>query len=130
MTAVAERLAERTEGLVRIPSESRNEAAILVFGREELPFAESALMPLFDRRSETREAALAIVMEPTGNELHLGCLGNLSATVTVKGEAAHTARPWLGRNAIHAAIEALARSWTRRRGTSTWTASRTARSCR
>jgi len=84
------------------------DVGLVCFGREELPFGESALMPLFDRRPEIREAALAIVMEPTDNSLELGCLGNLHATVTFEGEAGHTARPWLGRNAIHAAIEALA----------------------
>jgi succinyl-diaminopimelate desuccinylase len=80
---------------------------VLFFGREELPFGESALMPFLDRTPELREASLAIVMEPTANRLELGCLGNLTATVTFTGEAAHTARPWLGRNAIHAAVTAL-----------------------
>ena len=84
------------------------DVGLVCFGREELPFGESALMPLFDRRPEVREATLAIVMEPTDNALELGCLGNLNATVTFEGESAHTARPWLGSNAIHAAIAALA----------------------
>jgi succinyl-diaminopimelate desuccinylase len=84
------------------------DVGLLFFGREELPFGESALMPFLDRTPAVREAALAVVMEPTANRLEVGCLGNLTATVTVTGEAAHTARPWLGRNAIHGAIEALA----------------------
>ena len=84
------------------------DVGFVCFGREELPFGESALMPLFDRRPEVREATLAVVMEPTDNALELGCLGNLHAMVTFVGEAAHTARPWLGRNAIHAAIRSLA----------------------
>lgn len=88
--------------------ESDLDVGLLFFGREELPFGESAVVPLFDRRPELRDVALTIVLEPTANELHVGCLGNLNATVTFEGEAAHTARPWLGRNAIHAAIEALA----------------------
>jgi succinyl-diaminopimelate desuccinylase len=78
------------------------------FGREEVPIAESSLLPALDRCPELREAALAIVLEPTANELEVGCNGNLSARVTVSGRAAHSARPWLGDNAIHAAIEALA----------------------
>jgi succinyl-diaminopimelate desuccinylase len=84
------------------------DVALLFFGREELPFGESPLMPFLDRTPAVREAALAVVMEPTANRIEVGCLGNLTATVTVTGEAAHTARPWLGRNAIHGAIEALA----------------------
>jgi succinyl-diaminopimelate desuccinylase len=83
------------------------DVGFLFFGREELPFRESALRPFLEGTSQVREAALAIVLEPTANRLELGCLGNLTATVTFTGEAAHTARPWLGRNAIHAAVEAL-----------------------
>ena len=84
------------------------DVGLLVAGREELPFAESALAPFLERRSEASEVSLAIVLEPTDNALELGCLGNLNATVVFEGEAAHTARPWFGRNAIHAAIGGLA----------------------
>ena len=55
------------------------DVGLLFFGREELPFAESALVPLFDRRPEIAEPPLAIVLEPTANRLELGCLGNLNA---------------------------------------------------
>lgn len=80
----------------------------LFFGREELPIGQSALIPLFRRCSLLQDVALAILLEPTDNAVELGCLGNLNATVTVRGRAAHSARPWLGRNAIHLALEALA----------------------
>jgi succinyl-diaminopimelate desuccinylase len=80
----------------------------LFFGREEIPITESALLPLLDRNDEVRTASLSIVLEPTGNEVEVGCNGNLNAVVRVRGRAAHSARPWLGDNAIHAAIEALA----------------------
>jgi len=89
-------------------STSDLDVGLLFFGREELPFAESALVPLFDRHRDIADVALAIVLEPTANRLEVGCLGNLNATVVFEGEAAHAARPWLGRNAIHAAITALA----------------------
>ncbi|MFN8233562.1 MAG: succinyl-diaminopimelate desuccinylase [Actinomycetota bacterium] len=83
------------------------DVGLLFFGREELPAPESALAPFLERCSEVRSADLAIVMEPTDGRLELGCLGNLNATVTVRGRAAHAARPWLGENAVHAALEAL-----------------------
>ena len=84
------------------------DVGFLFFGREELPFAESALLPLLERCPMASTPDLAIVMEPTNNAIEVGCLGNLNATVRVTGRAAHSARPWLGDNAIHRAIDALA----------------------
>ena len=52
--------------------ESDLDVGLVFFGREELPFGESAVVPLFDRRPELRDVALAIVLEPTGNECALG----------------------------------------------------------
>jgi succinyl-diaminopimelate desuccinylase len=70
----------------------------LFFGREELPFDESALTPLLARQPLSPE--LAVMMEPTDNAIHAGCLGNVNATWTFRGVAAHSARPWFGDNAI------------------------------
>jgi succinyl-diaminopimelate desuccinylase len=82
--------------------------SLVFFGREELPITQSALLPLFERCPELRDVDLAIVMEPTANAIEVGCLGNLNARLTIRGRAAHSARPWLGENAIHAAVRALA----------------------
>jgi succinyl-diaminopimelate desuccinylase len=84
------------------------DVGFLFFGREEVSTDDSALRPLFGRVPSLAETALAIVMEPTANALEVGCLGNLNARVIARGVAAHSARPWLGDNAIHHAIEALA----------------------
>ncbi len=80
---------------------------LVFFGREELPSSQSALAPLFERSPRSRDVELAIVMEPTANTIEMGCLGNLNAKVTIRGRAAHSARPWLGDNAIHAALDVL-----------------------
>jgi succinyl-diaminopimelate desuccinylase len=78
----------------------------LFFGREELPAAESALAPLLERERLAYE--LVVVMEPTDNELHAGCLGNVNATWTFHGRSGHSARPWYADNAIHAAARGIA----------------------
>lgn len=52
---------------------------------------------------------LAIVMEPTNGILEAGCQGTMRARVTTKGLRAHSARAWLGDNAIHKAGEILTR---------------------
>ena len=79
----------------------------LFFGREELPAQDSALTPLLAR--EPVDAELVVMMEPTGNELHAGCLGNINATWTFHGRSGHSARPWTADNAIeHAAAGIVA----------------------
>jgi succinyl-diaminopimelate desuccinylase len=98
---------EAASWLAGRPGASDLDVGLLFFGREELPITQSALLPLFDRCELTGSIDLAIVMEPTANAIEVGCLGNLYARVSVQGRTAHTARPWLGRNAIHAAIRAF-----------------------
>jgi succinyl-diaminopimelate desuccinylase len=99
---------ELADLLAAEPTASDLAIGLLFFGREELPIGESALLPLLERCELARRADLAIVMEPTANAIEIGCLGNLNATVTFRGESAHSARPWLGRNAIHEAVRGLA----------------------
>ncbi len=80
----------------------------LFFGREELPLADSALTPLLARARDALECDLVVMMEPTDNELHAGCLGNINATWTFSGVAGHSARPWQADNAIEHAARAIA----------------------
>jgi succinyl-diaminopimelate desuccinylase len=77
------------------------------FGREELSLHESVLAGLFEACPDIAEAGLAVMMEPTANALQAGCLGNIKASLEFKGRSAHSARPWLGVNAIHEAIRHL-----------------------
>lgn len=81
--------------------------AFLFFCREELPTAESALPRVFAEAPLVLESDLVIMLEPTDNAIHAGCLGNLSATLVFRGESAHSARPWQGVNAIALAVEGL-----------------------
>ena len=78
----------------------------LFFTREEVPMTESPLPALF-ATGLLADAELAVVLEPTDNELHAGCLGNLQARIAFRGESAHSARPWTGVNAIHELVHGL-----------------------
>ncbi|HKE01247.1 MAG TPA: succinyl-diaminopimelate desuccinylase [Planctomycetota bacterium] len=82
--------------------------AWVLYDREEGPVAENGLLPLVAAAPELRAIDLAICGEPTDNAIQLGCLGSVHARVTYRGRAAHSARPWQGRNAIHAGAPLLA----------------------
>jgi succinyl-diaminopimelate desuccinylase len=81
--------------------------ALLFFPREELGPAENPLPGVFERTGIVDEAQLVICLEPTDNTLQLGCLGNLNARAVFEGKSAHSARPWLGVNAIKVAFDGL-----------------------
>ena len=81
---------------------------LLFFPREELPAEESPLPHFFDSVPGVHDAGLAILLEPTDNAIHAGCLGNLNARITFHGVSGHSARPWTAENAIEKALEGLA----------------------
>jgi succinyl-diaminopimelate desuccinylase len=83
------------------------DVAFLFFPREELGPSENPLPALFEQVPLVDEAALVVCMEPTDNTLQLGCLGNLNARVVFEGRSAHSARPWLGVNAVGVAFDGL-----------------------
>jgi len=81
---------------------------LLFFPREELGPEVNPLPGVFAKAPIVDEAKLVICLEPTDNQLHLGCLGNLTARVVFEGKSAHSARPWTGENAIAKAFDGLA----------------------
>jgi succinyl-diaminopimelate desuccinylase len=94
--------------LARTLRKTELDVGYLFFTREELSAEVSPLPAFFDACADVHDAELVVVLEPTDNEIHAGCLGNLTARVAFEGVSAHSARPWLGENAIHKAIAGLA----------------------
>ena len=76
---------------------------------EEVEVARNGLRRLLAERPELLSGDAAILGEPTGARVEAGCQGTLRAAFTFGGRRAHTARPWMGRNAIHRMGEALRR---------------------
>lgn len=54
-------------------------------------------------------ADLAVLAEPTDGTVEAGCQGTLTARITVRGHRSHSARSWMGVNAIHGAARVLDR---------------------
>jgi len=81
---------------------------LVLYAGEEGPADGNELRRVLDAAPWLTDAALAVVLEPTDGRVELGCLGGLHAEVTFHGVAAHSARPWHGRNALTAAGAFLA----------------------
>jgi succinyl-diaminopimelate desuccinylase len=68
---------------------------------EEVAADRNGLLRLSRHSPELLAGDFAVLMEPSSGEIEGGCQGTLRAEVTVPGQRAHTARSWMGRNAIH-----------------------------
>ncbi len=94
MIALAERL-----NFTTLPYD----VGFVFYDREEGPWADSGLGPTLEAEPWLTTASLAFCLEPSDNDVQVGCLGTMHAKIAVPGRASHSARPWQGENAIHAA---------------------------
>lgn len=80
------------------------------YDHEEVEASLSGLGRLVDsHRDLLTDAVFAILLEPTDAAVEGGCNGTMRFRVRTTGKAAHSARAWMGENAIHAAAPILAR---------------------
>ncbi len=81
----------------------------IFYDHEEVDATLNGLNRLSRTRPELLAGDFAVLMEPTAAGIEGGCQGTLRVAVRTSGRAAHSARSWLGSNAIHAAGEVLRR---------------------
>jgi succinyl-diaminopimelate desuccinylase len=87
------------------------------YAREEGSFAGNELGMLLAERPELLAGDVAILGEPTDGWVEAGCQGSLRIEVCLAGQRAHSARPWMGDNAVHRLGRLLGRveAWPERR---------------
>ncbi len=76
---------------------------------EEIDAQFNGLERIAATHPEWLAADFAILMEPSSAGVEAGCQGTLRAEVRTTGTRAHSARSWLGSNAIHQAVQILTR---------------------
>ena len=76
---------------------------------EEVEQERNGLLRLSLRHPEWLAGDFAVLLEPTDAIVEGGCQGTMRVDVQVPGVRAHSARSWMGVNAIHAAGEVLDR---------------------
>ncbi|HYM79943.1 MAG TPA: succinyl-diaminopimelate desuccinylase [Candidatus Limnocylindria bacterium] len=82
------------------PDSLRFDLAAVFYDAEEGPAEHNGLKRLLDEIAWLRSARLAILLEPTDLRVELGCNGVMNVEVRAAGKSAHSARPWLGTNAV------------------------------
>ncbi len=76
---------------------------------EEVESARNGLGRIARRHPRWLDAGFAVLLEPTSAGVEGGCNGTMRVEVVATGVAAHSARAWMGRNAVHAAATVLGR---------------------
>ncbi|SBS70282.1 succinyl-diaminopimelate desuccinylase [uncultured Microbacterium sp.] len=79
------------------------------YDHEEVDADLNGLTRLARTRPDLFAGDFAILGEPSNGQVEGGCNGNLRALVRTQGVRSHSARAWIGENAIHKAAPVLTR---------------------
>lgn len=90
-------------------ADPRHDITLVMYDCEEIEAAANGLGRIERELPDWLRADVAILGEPSGGFIEAGCQGTLRVVVTASGTRAHSARSWLGNNAIHKLGEVLER---------------------
>jgi succinyl-diaminopimelate desuccinylase len=82
-------------------AEPVHDITVVMYDCEEIEVAANGLGRIERELPEWLHADVAILGEPSGGFIEAGCQGTLRVVVSATGTRAHSARAWLGDNAIH-----------------------------
>lgn len=90
-------------------TEPSRDVTYVFYDHEEVEAALSGLGRLAAAYPGWLKGDFAVLLEPTNGTVEGGCNGTARFDVTTTGRAAHSARAWMGENAIHGMADVLVR---------------------
>jgi succinyl-diaminopimelate desuccinylase len=85
-----------------------HDLTFVFYDNEEVEAVKNGLGRVARERRGWLYGDLAVLLEPTDGEIEAGCQGTMRVVLELPGRRAHSARSWLGENAIHGAAGILA----------------------
>ncbi|KMO67236.1 succinyl-diaminopimelate desuccinylase [Mycolicibacterium chlorophenolicum] len=95
--------------LVATVAEPAHDITLVMYDCEEIEASANGLGRIEKEMPDWLTADVAILGEPSGGLIEAGCQGTLRVVISATGTRAHSARSWLGDNAIHKLGAVLAR---------------------
>jgi succinyl-diaminopimelate desuccinylase len=89
--------------------EPNRDITYVFYDHEEVEADKNGLGRVARNHPDWLAGDFAVLMEPTNATVEGGCQGTVRADVVLRGHRAHSARSWMGSNAIHAAGDLLQR---------------------
>lgn len=89
--------------------ELQRDLTLIMYECEEIAAEFNGLRHLSESDPELLTGDIALLGEPSGNVIEAGCQGSIRLRLTAHGTRAHSARAWLGDNAVHKLAPVLSR---------------------
>ncbi len=90
-------------------AEPVHDVTLILYDCEEIESKANGLGRIERELPDWLRADVAILGEPSGGYIEAGCQGTLRAVLSATGTRAHSARSWLGDNAVHKLAPVLER---------------------